>query len=46
MKTVNPEWEETFDFAVSSDDRYNADLVFQCFDKVLAPKPETRNPEP
>jgi hypothetical protein len=32
-KTVNPEWDERFDFAVSSDDRYNADVVFQCFDK-------------
>ncbi|KAJ1478161.1 hypothetical protein T484DRAFT_1818601, partial [Baffinella frigidus] len=36
VKTVNPEWEENFEFVVSSDDRYNADLIFQCFDKSEA----------
>ena len=35
LKTLNPEWNEKMEFRISSDDRINADIVFQCFDKDL-----------
>ena len=35
LKTLSPEWNERFEFRVSADERVNASLVFQCFDKDL-----------
>ena len=32
-KTLNPEWNENFEFKVTKDDRRNSEIVFQCFDK-------------
>ena len=35
LKTLNPEWNEKMEFKISPDDRINADIIFQCFDKDL-----------
>jgi hypothetical protein len=35
LKTLNPEWNEKMEFRISPDERINADIVFQCFDKDL-----------
>jgi ankyrin repeat protein/tetratricopeptide (TPR) repeat protein len=35
IKTLNPEWNEKFEFKVSKDDRINSEIVFQCFDKDI-----------